>query len=66
EELRAKAGELDFTTLWGRFKIDPETGLQTGHDMVVMMWIEGDRYIVWPTEAAERDPVYPKPPWGGT
>ncbi len=66
EQLRAKAGELDFTTLWGRFKIDPETGLQTGHEMVVMSWIEGERYIVWPADAAQRDPVYPKPPWGGT
>lgn len=65
ESLRQKAGELEFTTFWGEFKIDPETGLQVGHDMVVMMWIGGERYIVWPPAAAETDPVYPKPPWGG-
>ncbi|NIM44216.1 MAG: hypothetical protein GTN80_00745, partial [Nitrososphaeria archaeon] len=59
-----KAGQVEFTTLWGKFKINPETGLQLGHDMVVMMWIEGKKYIVWPPEAAERDPVYPRPAWG--
>lgn len=27
--------------------------------------IEGKSYVVWPFEWAERDPIYPRPDWGG-
>ncbi len=40
--LRKIAGELDFTTFYGRFKID-ETGRQTGHAMAVTRWRNGKR-----------------------
>ena len=49
-KLRQAAEELDFTTFYGRFKIDPATGRQVGHSMVVVRW-QGDRkVVVWPRE----------------
>ncbi len=45
KQLRKTAGELDFTTFYGRFKID-ETGKQTGHRMVVTQWRGGRRAVL--------------------
>ncbi|TMD93440.1 MAG: hypothetical protein E6I76_14655 [Chloroflexi bacterium] len=38
ETLWAVAAALDCATLFGRFRIDPVTGLQTGHDTVLVRW----------------------------
>ena len=46
ERLRAAAATLDCTTLFGRFRIDPVTGLQTGHEMLLVEWVEGRRRVV--------------------
>ena len=46
--LRQAAGELDFTTFYGRYAIDPETGRQIGHVMPVVQWQHGTKVVVWP------------------
>ena len=46
EKLRAAAATLDCTTLFGRFRIDPVTGLQTGHEMLLAEWAGGRRRVV--------------------
>ncbi|TMA70279.1 MAG: hypothetical protein E6J68_00420 [Deltaproteobacteria bacterium] len=46
ERLRAAAATLDCTTLFGRFRIDPVTGLQTGHEMLLVEWMEGRPRVV--------------------
>jgi len=48
--LRQTAAKLDFTTFYGRFKIDPVTGCQVGHSMVVVEWQKGSKLIVWPKD----------------
>ena len=48
--LRQVAGRLDFTTFYGRFKIDPATGRQLGHVMPVVRWEQGNRVVIWPPE----------------
>jgi branched-chain amino acid transport system substrate-binding protein len=48
--LRQAANALDFTTFYGRFSIDPVTGRQLGHDMIVIQWHRGKKRIVWPPE----------------
>ena len=58
-ELREAARNADFKTFYGRFKIDPETGNQIGHKMVVVQWQKGNKVIVYPREMAEAKPVYP-------
>jgi ABC-type branched-subunit amino acid transport system substrate-binding protein len=38
ESLWAAAAGLDTTTLFGAFRIDPRTGVQTGHETVLVRW----------------------------
>ena len=55
--LRQVAGHLDFTTFYGRYRIDPSTGRQVGHRMPVVQWQEGGKVVVWPVSApADRRP----------
>lgn len=46
--LREAAGNLDFTTFYGRFKIDKNTGRQVGHTMPIVQWRCGSKVVVWP------------------
>ncbi len=57
--LRSIAGMLDFSTFFGRFKIDPETGRQTGHTVLIVQWQQGRKVVVWPPEQKTGDLVYP-------
>jgi len=52
--LLAVAQRLDVRTLFGRFRLDPRTGLQVGHQVLVVQWQQGRRRVVWPPERAER------------
>jgi branched-chain amino acid transport system substrate-binding protein len=62
-KVREAFNTLELKTFFGFLKIDPATGLQIGHEMVLTQWIDGKRYTVWPPEAAVREAVYPKPAW---
>ncbi len=57
--LRSMAGMLDFSTFYGRFKIDPETGRQTGHSVLIVQWQQGRKVVVWPPEQKTGDLAYP-------
>ena len=57
--LRAAAGQLEFSTFYGKFKIDPETGRQVGRSVVLVQWQQGRKVIVWPPEQTERPLAYP-------
>jgi branched-chain amino acid transport system substrate-binding protein len=48
ERLRQVAGQLDFTTFYGRYHIDADTGCQTGHTMPVVQWRGDTKVVVWP------------------
>ena len=48
------ARRLSARTLFGRFRLDPETGLQVGHQVLTVQWQDGARRVVWPPDAAER------------
>jgi branched-chain amino acid transport system substrate-binding protein len=52
--LRHVAGELDFTTFYGRFRIDPHTGRQLGHVMPVIQWQQGTKVMIWPPEMRQQ------------
>lgn len=47
QELWKIAGRLDFTTFFGRFRINPKTGRQEGHQMPVIRWRDGHKELVW-------------------
>ena len=61
QELRKAASKIDFRTFYGRFKIDPATGRQLGHRMVIVQWQGGEKFIVFPADLAEAEPLYPMP-----
>ena len=61
--LREAAGRLRFTTFYGPYAIEPKTGRQTAHPMLVTQWQRGRKEIVWPREVAEVQPLYPGPLW---
>ncbi len=42
----AASQRLDTTTLFGRFRVDPITGVQTGHQIRVVQWRGGQRVLV--------------------
>jgi branched-chain amino acid transport system substrate-binding protein len=55
--LRQVAGTLDFTTFYGRYRIDPDTGRQIGHRMPVVQWRGDRKVVVWPIEDNSRTTV---------
>jgi branched-chain amino acid transport system substrate-binding protein len=55
----AAARQLSCTTLYGRFRIDPVSGLQVGHQVLIVQWQHGTRRVVWPPEQAERHLHFP-------
>ncbi len=62
-QVRKTMGHLEFMTFFGVWKIDPKTGKQIGHKMVVIQWQNGQKKIVWPPEAANSKLCYPLPTW---
>ena len=60
--LRETAGDLDFSTFYGRFKIDPATGRQIGRPVVIVQWQSGRKVVVWPPERSQSQLQYP---WRG-
>jgi branched-chain amino acid transport system substrate-binding protein len=48
--LRQVASSLDFTTFYGRYRIDPRTGRQLGHRMPVVQWQGSRKVIIWPSQ----------------
>lgn len=60
QALYASASRLRCTTLFGPFRLDPDTGLQAGHEVLTVQWQEGVRRIVWPPHRAERELRYPR------
>lgn len=48
----AASRSLDTTTLFGRFRVDPVTGTQTGHQIRVVRWQRGRRVSIEQTHRA--------------
>jgi len=40
------AAELDFSTFYGRFRIDPESGKQLGHRVLLVQWQRGQKVVL--------------------
>ena len=59
EALWRAACALDCNTFFGRFRINPRTGIQEGHEMRWAQWQGGRRVVVWPPSVAQARPVYP-------
>jgi branched-chain amino acid transport system substrate-binding protein len=62
DKIRRALSELDIVTVFGRYKVD-QTGRQIGKPGYTVQWIDGERHVVLPPEAATRKPVYPFKNW---
>jgi branched-chain amino acid transport system substrate-binding protein len=60
EALWRAACALDCNTFFGRFRINPRTGIQEGHEMVWVQWQGGKKVVVWPPSVAQARPAYPR------
>ncbi len=60
--LRKAAGALDFTTFYGRFRVDPVTGEQVGRSVSLVQWQHGRKVVLGPPERREGELAYP---WRG-
>ncbi len=63
DSVRKAAGELEMTTFYGKFKVDPVTGWQTGHKMGVIQWQNAKKIVIWPPEANPQEMWYPMKKW---
>jgi branched-chain amino acid transport system substrate-binding protein len=57
--LLAAACDVELTTLFGRFKLDPSTRRQIGHEVLTVQWQDGARRVIWPPERAQAALRYP-------
>jgi branched-chain amino acid transport system substrate-binding protein len=57
--IQAAAQTLKCTTLYGTFQLDPATGLQSGHHVLIVQWQQGQRRVVWPPAQAECPVLFP-------
>ncbi len=53
---------LDTVNAFGRFKVD-KTGKQIGKPAYAVQWLNGERHIVFPADAATAKAVYPFKDW---
>lgn len=56
-QLRNTAGTADFTTFYGRFRIDA-AGKQVGHAPVTVQWQSGEKRVVWPESHRRVEPLW--------
>jgi branched-chain amino acid transport system substrate-binding protein len=60
-DVRASADGLTCRTFYGDFQLDTQTGVQVGHEAVLVQWQRGEKNVVWPAEVAQAALVYPRP-----
>ncbi len=63
--LREAAVSLNFSTFYGRFRIDPSTGRQIGRSPLIVQWQWGRKVVVWPRSRSQGSLIYPWPGWTG-
>ncbi|MCH7738441.1 MAG: amino acid ABC transporter substrate-binding protein [Chloroflexi bacterium] len=59
QALREAAARLRFSTFYGEFEIDGQTGRQTGRETLLVQWQGGRKVVVWPAQLAQGTLVYP-------
>jgi branched-chain amino acid transport system substrate-binding protein len=64
DAMRQVAGQIEMTTFYGKYKVDPITGWQIGHEMSNIQWQNGEKKVVWvPGEASPSELIYPIAKW---
>jgi len=69
DAVRSAMNNLALYTFFGKLKIDPNTGKQIGHDMVVIQWQmvnnQPKLVVIYPHEVATAQPLIAAPNWQG-
>ncbi|WP_455369306.1 amino acid ABC transporter substrate-binding protein [[Eubacterium] cellulosolvens] len=64
DAMRQVAGQVNMTTFYGKYKVDPNTGWQIGHEMSNIQWQNAEKKVVWvPGEESPSELIYPLPRW---
>jgi branched-chain amino acid transport system substrate-binding protein len=63
EKINEVLHTMEFTTVFGTYKVDPNTGRQIGKELFVIQIQNGKREIVWPPEYATATVRFPTPAW---
>jgi len=63
DDVRRIAGEMELTTFFGKYKVDPVTGWQTGHTMCAIQWQNDQKAIIWPLGERTKPVTYPVKKW---
>ena len=63
EKLREALAELEINTLFGEYRVAPDSGLQTGAKPMVVQILKGRRQVVWPPAAETAKWFLPYPRW---
>jgi len=63
DKVRSAFNGLKIMTFFGPMQVDPATGKQIAHPMVLVQWQNGEKKIIWPKAAATAKPLYPLPNW---
>jgi branched-chain amino acid transport system substrate-binding protein len=53
DALLAAACDAEVTTMFARFRLDPRTRRQVGHQVLTVQWQDGVRRVIWPPERAQ-------------
>ncbi|MEB3756365.1 MAG: amino acid ABC transporter substrate-binding protein [Desulfurococcales archaeon] len=61
--VRQAMNSLDLITFFGHLKIDPQTGLEIGHQIVVVQWQNGKQVVVYPKDVATAQPLFMASAW---
>jgi branched-chain amino acid transport system substrate-binding protein len=59
DALMAAACDVEVTTMFARFRLDPRTRRQVGHEVLTVQWQDGVRRVIWPPERAQAPLRYP-------
>jgi branched-chain amino acid transport system substrate-binding protein len=52
-ELRAAADQIACRTFYGGFRLDPDSGVQVGHEALLVQWQDRRKRVVWPSAMAQ-------------
>lgn len=65
DKIRDNLAALHLQTLLGEYRVDPNTGLQVGYQMLLLQWQNGKQYVVAPDAFKQKSALYPFPGWSG-
>lgn len=60
--IREELTELEMETVFGPFDVDDQ-GAQVAKNGFMIQWMDGNKEIIWPDDAATAEYVVPHPPW---